>query len=145
MFSDQFAKLCLTLQSDYKSYMDKNLGPDLTEVQLHTLELILSLKQAKPSDLIAHLEISPAAISTLVDRMERNKLLLRKRDEQDRRIIWLQVTDKGKQEYERGSEVRRTFFRERLGALSEHNQKLLCFLMGKIVPDSDKDSGYQAN
>ncbi len=136
MFSDQFAKLWLSMQSDYQAYMERELAPDLTEVQLYTLELILSMVKAKPSDLIAHLEISPAAISTLVDRMEKNELLIRERDEHDRRIVWLQVTEKGRNAYERGIEIRRRYFASRLDALSEHNQKLLCYLMGKIAPDS---------
>lgn len=145
MIADQFSKLWLTMLSDYQAYMEKELAPNLTEVQLHTLERILSMERAKPSDLIAHLDISPAAISTLVDRMERNELLVRQRDEHDRRIVWLHVTDKGISEFERGLQIRREYFASRLDALSEHNQKLLVFLMGKIVPElSDDESVRQA-
>lgn len=138
MLSDKFAKLWLTMQHDYEAYMAEELEPDLTSVQLHTLELIQELEAAKSSDLIAHLEISPAAISTLVDRMEKNGLLVRQRDEFDRRIVWLQVTEKGKAAYERGMEIRRQYFAGRLQALSQHNQKLLCFLFAKITPDSEQ-------
>jgi len=134
MYSDQFSKLWLTIQSDYEAYMERELAPDLTEVQLHTLELILASDRAKPSDLIPHLDISPAAVSTLIDRMERNELVERERDEFDRRIVWLKVTDKGRRAFERGVEIRRNYFTARLNALSEHNQKLLCYLMGKISP-----------
>lgn len=143
MLSDKFAKLWLTMQHDYEAYMAAQLEPDLTIVQLNTLELILDMERAKSSDLIEHLEISPAAISTLVDRMEKNKLLVRERDEFDRRIVWLQVTKKGKAAYERGMEIRRQFFAGRLNALSKHNQKLLCFLFAKITPDSSEPSFEQ--
>lgn len=146
MVSEQFAKLWLTMQSDYKAYMEKELAPELTEVQLHTLERILSMEHAKPSDLIAHLEISPAAISTLVDRMEKNGLLVRQRDEHDRRIVWLQVTEKGKSETQRGIGIRRSYFATRLDSLSEHNQKLFVFLMGKIAPETTElESERKAN
>lgn len=137
MYSEQFAKLWLSVQSDYDAYMDKELAPNLTEVQLYTLELIHSMEKAKPSDLIAHLEISPAAISTLVDRMEKNELLMRKRDEQDRRIVWLHISQKGMREYERGIAIRQKYFTQLLDSLSEHNQKLLTFLMSKIAPDGE--------
>jgi len=139
MVSEQFAKLWLRMQSDYQAYMERELAPDLTEVQLHALERILSMERAKPSDLISHLNISPAAISTLVDRMEKNEILVRQRDEYDRRIVWLVVTEKGRSQYERGIEIRKKYFVSRLGALSEHNQKLLVFLMGKIVPERSEN------
>src|SRR5690606_13768625 len=113
-FSDQFAKLGFSRQRDNQAYRARELAPTRPEFQLDTLELILSMVKAKPSDLIAHLEISPAAISTLVDRMEKNELLIRERDEHDRRIVWLQVTEKGRNAYERGIEIRRRYFASRL-------------------------------
>ena len=47
MFSDQFAKLWLTMQHDYEAYMAAQLEPDLTIVQLNTLELILDMERGE--------------------------------------------------------------------------------------------------
>ena len=138
MYSDKFAKLWLDMNHDFQEHMAAELAPDLTVVQLHALELILSMEKAKPSDLIAHLEISPAAITTLMDRMEKNKLLIRQRDKNDRRIVWLQITPRGKNEYQRGTDIKHQYFERRLNELSRHNQQVLTYLFGKVAPKPEE-------
>ncbi len=87
----------------------------------------------KPSDFIEHLETTPAAITTLLDRMERNELIVRERDERDRRIVWVTMTEKGMRECERGAQVRSEFLHGHLGRISQHNQQLLVYLLGKVA------------
>lgn len=131
---EAFAKLWYQFSKELKMYMEKELAP-LTESQLFVLEYLLTHKQEqmKASDLIQVLTITPAAVTTLLDRMEKNGLILRQRDQKDRRIVWIVVTDKGEKERERGKEVRKSFFASRLNRISEHNQKLLMFLIRKMV------------
>lgn len=132
MYSNEFAKLWFKLSKDLKSHMDVNLAPTLTEGQLNVLEFLLSHDQIKPSDLIQHLTTTPAAITTILDRMEKNELIVRERDERDRRIVWIQLTDKGKQEGRRGLEIREKFLETYLNRISSHNQQLLVYLLGKV-------------
>jgi DNA-binding MarR family transcriptional regulator len=87
----------------------------------------------KPSDLLQYLETTPAAITTLLDRMERGELIVRKRDESDRRIVWVTMTDKGAEEANRGIEIRSTYIQSALDRISSHNQQLLVYLLGKVT------------
>lgn len=134
MYSAEFAKLWSKLSKDWKAHMETKLAPGLTEGQLHVLELLLdSEDRKKPSDLIEVLETTPAAVTTLLDRMEKNELIERVRDEKDRRIVWVHVTDKGRAECVRGVRVREEFLNATLNRISAHNQKLLMYLLDKIA------------
>lgn len=135
MGAETLSKLWYQISRELKLHMEEQLGPSLTEGQLVVLEYLLNNKHAntKASDLIHILTTTPAAVTTLLDRMEKNELIKRRRDEKDRRIVWIIVTKKGEKEGERGMQIRHAFLQSRLDRISEHNQKLLLFLMGKIV------------
>lgn len=90
----------------------------------------------KPSDLIQHLSTTPAAITTILDRMERNELITRERDERDRRVVWIHVTEKGFAEAVRGSAIRKSIIEQSLDRISSHNQQLLVYLLGKVASSS---------
>lgn len=132
VYSKEFAKLWYKLSQDLKLHMDSRLAPTLTEGQFNVLEFLLSHDQVKPSDLIQHLATTPAAITTLLDRMEKNELITRERDNHDRRIVWLRLTEKGESEGRRGMNIREQFLDDYLGKISAHNQQLLIYLLGKV-------------
>jgi len=113
--------------------METQLAPTLTEGQLNVLEVLLAQDQMKPSDLLEHLNTTPAAVTTLLDRMEKNELIVRQRDEKDRRIVWIIPTEKGKAECARGVELRNEFIHSQLDRISSHNQQLLVYLLGKVA------------
>ncbi|BCG59826.1 MarR family winged helix-turn-helix transcriptional regulator [Paenibacillus sp. URB8-2] len=133
MNSFEFSKIWHKILKDYKVHMDTKLAPTLTDAQLTVLELVQERGAAKPSDLAPHLATSPAAVTMLLDRMERGGLIIRDRDAADRRIVWVSITDLGRRETARGLKVRSDFFAEVLDHISAHNQQLLLYLMGKLV------------
>ena len=132
MYSDEFGKIWLKLSKELKNQMEDGLAPTITEGQLNVLELLLIHDRMKPSDLIEYLSTTPAAVTTLLDRMEKAELIVRVRDEKDRRIVWIHVTDKGKAECERGRGIREQLLDSYLNRVSAHNQKLLIYLLGKV-------------
>ncbi|MBG9796147.1 transcriptional regulator [Paenibacillus dendritiformis] len=133
MHATEFAKLWSKLSKDYKGVMDEALAPSLTESQLVVLELVAEYGKVKPSDLLPHLATTPAAITTLLDRMEKNALIMRERDSSDRRIVWIQATPFGEQEMRRGIEIREAYWNDTLHRISTHNQQLLILLLGKLA------------
>ncbi|WNS46835.1 MarR family transcriptional regulator [Paenibacillus sp. MMS20-IR301] len=133
MHSTEFSKIWHKILKDYKSHMDSKLAPTLTDAQLTVLELLQERDAMKPSDLAPHLATSPAAVTMLLDRMEKHSLINRARDASDRRIVWVSITDTGKRETSRGLQIRSDFFAEALDPISSHNQQLLLYLMGKMV------------
>jgi len=140
MYANEFAKLWSKLSKDYKSMMDEALAPSLTESQLIVLERIAEYERVKPSDLLQHLETTPAAVTTLLDRMEKNALIVRERDQLDRRIVWVSLTRFGNQELSRGIEIRDSYWNETLNRISAHNQQLLILLLSKLANTKSSSS-----
>lgn len=133
MHADSFARLLDVLMKEYQSHMEQHLAPTLTTAQFTVLELLVEQGSLKPSDLLPFLTTTPAAVTMLLDRMERSELIRRERDEADRRIVWIYITESGIEEVQRGTEIRRAYLNEILDHLSTHNQQLLIYLMGKIT------------
>lgn len=111
MHSTEFSKIWHKILKDYKLHMDSKLAPTLTDAQLTVLELLQERDAMKPSDLAPHLATSPAAVTMLLDRMEKHNLIVRERDAADRRIVWVSITETGQQETLRGLKVRSDFCR----------------------------------
>ena len=132
MVSEDFTRVWTKLSREWKINLEQSLAP-LTEGQLNVLELLLDSDPMKPSDLIQHLSTTPAAITTLLDRMEKNGLIGRTRDVDDRRIVWITVSDKGRAEAERGRSIRSEMIEHSLDRISVHNQQLLVYLLGKVA------------
>ena len=132
MHTAEFAKVWSRLAKDYKLHMENGLAPSLTEAQLTVLEVLEEHRRMKPSDFIPYMATSPAAVTMLLDRMEKNALIVRERDENDRRIVWVSISDKGRQEAERGIQVRNDYLSHVLNRISSHNQQLLVYLLGKV-------------
>lgn len=130
----EFGKIWNRIVKDYKLHMETELAPALTDAQLTVLELLQESSGMKPSDLTSHLATSAAAVTMLLDRMEKNGLIARERDEADRRIVRVRITELGERETERGLSIRHAFFSSALNHISSHNQQLLVYLMGKLVP-----------
>lgn len=132
MHTNEFAKVWSKLAKDYKLHMENGLAPALTEAQLTVLEVLEEQKRMKPSDFIPYLATSPAAVTMLLDRMEKNGLISRERDERDRRIVWVTISDRGREEVIRGTQVREDYLSHVLNRISSHNQQLLVYLLGKV-------------
>jgi len=131
--STEFARLWMKMTKDWKMHLEDALAPSLTEGQLNVLELMLKHQPMKPSELLTYLSTTPAAITTLLDRMERSGLVMRSRDDHDRRVVWVTVTELGEEEAKRGMALRDTYISEALDRISSHNQQLLVYLLGKVA------------
>ncbi|MFC5467690.1 MarR family winged helix-turn-helix transcriptional regulator [Cohnella suwonensis] len=129
----EFVKSWTKLTKDWNARMEAELAPQLTAGQLEVLELLQAYEPMKPSDLLPHLETTPAAITTLLDRMERAGLVERNRDEGDRRIVWVTMTQLGRSEVERGVSVRSAIVNMSLEQISSHNRQLLVYLISKVA------------
>jgi MarR family transcriptional regulator, organic hydroperoxide resistance regulator len=79
--------------------------PDLDEwrkltvpmAQLKALFLIVNGQEVNSRTLAENLEVTPGNVTGIVDRLAEQDLVVRKPDPQDRRVIWLEATPKGKE------------------------------------------------
>lgn len=68
---------------------------DITPPQFNALQFLVYEGEMTVSELSAKLYLAPSTITDLVDRMEKNDLVRRIRDTKDRRVVKLQVNEKG--------------------------------------------------
>lgn len=66
---------------------------ELTGPQLFILRELFLNEPRKLSDLAKSVGLSNSTVSGIADRLERNGLIERQRDEQDRRIVWIRTTN----------------------------------------------------
>lgn len=131
---EQFIDVWGRLKKGWEQQLEERLAPELTVSQLEVLDVLHSVGEPiKPSQLGVRLDISPAATTTLLDRMERGNLIERRRDEVDKRFVWVYVTAHGDEQRERGRALRNDCYNGALDRISKHNQQVLVFLLNKII------------
>jgi len=77
----------------HSKQLNKQFG--LTGPQLLVIKKIVELKGPMAKMVAEAVNLSPATVTTIIDRLEVNKLVQRKRSDYDKRRVELFVTDKG--------------------------------------------------
>ncbi len=103
----------------------QNLGPqlikrahlELTPGQVFMLHLIQQEGQCSQSKLAEHMEVSPSAITIMLDRLENHGYVERKRDSNDRRVVMSELTSTGTETLLRVMRVRQRLVQHCLSKL----------------------------
>lgn len=75
---------------------DKALsGSGITPHQAVVLQFISEQKTCAHGDIAYHLDVTPAVVTGLVDRLVRRELVERKGSKEDRRVVFVKVTPAG--------------------------------------------------
>lgn len=67
----------------------------LTGPQLWAIKTIYENSPVKVSDLAGRLYLHPATVIGIIDRLEKQDFVKRRRSKDDRRVVWIELTDKG--------------------------------------------------
>lgn len=78
-----------------QSMVSEQLQSDLTHEQYIVFNTLKNLGTATPSDLATRCNVNRSAITAMIDRLVAKGLVKRLRDENDRRVVLLESTDKG--------------------------------------------------
>lgn len=114
---------------------------DLTPPQLWALQNIENAKSLKVSPLAACLGLSMGATSTLVDRLVSRDLVTRTPDPDDRRAVFVAITEKGAQAVGMVRNSRRALFSEVLGELTQAQRQALLDGMELMVKATERIAG----
>jgi len=106
---------------------------DISMAQLKTIVLLIHTGGLTARDLAERLDVSPSAVTLLVDRMVGQQLARRERDPEDRRRVWIRPAPKSRALHEAlnrtsRSVVRKVFLglpRQQRGAAAEALRALL--------------------
>ncbi|MGD6815873.1 MarR family winged helix-turn-helix transcriptional regulator [Metabacillus sp. 84] len=93
----------------------------------------------KASDLSKKLDVSASHISSMSDSLVEKELVVRSRDETDRRIIKLTLTSKGEKTWLELEKKKTDYLFDRFESLEEKELETLVFLFKKLdLPDGNK-------
>ncbi|CAG9297694.1 MarR family transcriptional regulator [Celerinatantimonas diazotrophica] len=114
--------------------LNEHLVPlDLTAQQFKVMLLVYREKTQLCKDLSQALCIDAGATSRICDRLEKKGLLVRERDEQDRRRVQLKMTDEGVNLCQKSPQLIINALNEFTQGLSEDEITMLMELMTKLL------------
>lgn len=92
---------------------------ELTVPQIFLLRTLVFKGSVSISELAEHLNLANSTVSGIVDRLERDGFVVRVRDKDDRRIVYVQLTEQAERFKEQVPQFSRKFLRELLQGVDE--------------------------
>lgn len=105
----------------------------LTTSQLLVLEAAVKLEKPSPGNIAKEVQLSQATVTNLIDRLERNALILRHKSTADKRVVEVRLTDKGKQVFELAPEPLQAGFLREYRKLERWEQYQLVSSMQRVA------------
>lgn len=126
--------------NDHSKLVERETG--LTGSQLWAIKVIAEAQSIKPSELARRMYLHPATVVGLIDRLVKRELVLRARSEEDRRVVEIYLSEKGRQLLLSAPEVPQGLLikgleglsPERLSMVAEGAEELVRILGAEGVP-----------
>ena len=100
--------------------------------QMVALDYVSKKSHVKMTELAGMLHIKTSSATVLVDRLIRQGMLGRSRDEKDRRLVWVRVTPKGKKVLSQIMEQKRKSIRRIFSVLTEEERSRYLSMLLKV-------------
>jgi DNA-binding MarR family transcriptional regulator len=131
---DQIVEAILYLYTESRR-LTKELARsvDLTGPQLTVLKMLEGVGDLSLSELSERIRAQNSTVTGIIDRMERENLVVRARSSEDKRVVYIKLTDKGAR-IARGIAVEpMVVLRDALSALSAGEMRDLLKILTKIA------------
>ncbi|MFJ5712971.1 MarR family winged helix-turn-helix transcriptional regulator [Neobacillus sp. NPDC093127] len=92
---DRYVTVSFQVHKKAESLIKGKIGDDLTNDQHYILRYISQSEECTSSELADAFEVNKSAITAIINRMADKGLIKRTRDENDRRVVYLTLTDEG--------------------------------------------------
>lgn len=103
------------------------LGADFTPSQIRTLLTFREDKEYSMSELGRNIQVKSSTITDIIDRLENEGIAERFRDNGDRRMVKVRLTDKGKKVRREFSQERRKEMEALFSRLNDEDKKALLY------------------
>lgn len=104
----------------------------LTTSQFIILQIVARHGQVLPSTVARVARLTQATVTSLVDKLERAGLVSRRRDTEDRRRIWVEVTPKGRSALADSPDLLHDRFRQGFRALLDWEQAMIVAALERV-------------
>lgn len=92
---DRYVTVSFQVHKKAESLIKGQIGDDLTNDQHYVLRYISKSEECTSSELADAFEVNKSAITAIINRMADKGLIKRTRDENDRRVVYLTLTEEG--------------------------------------------------
>ncbi|ESU31372.1 hypothetical protein G3A_17010 [Bacillus sp. 17376] len=92
---DHYIHVSFSVNKIAEGLIKGEIGSDLTNDQHYTLRYINKVRTCTSSELAEVFDVKKSAITAIITRLWEKGLILRTRDENDRRLVYLSLTEKG--------------------------------------------------
>nr|WP_275695562.1 MarR family transcriptional regulator [Fredinandcohnia sp. SECRCQ15] len=94
---DRYLAVSFSVEKKAEALVKEQIGNDLTSDQYYTLRYINNMESCTSTELAEVFDVKKSAITAIITRMWEKGLIQRTRDENDRRVVYLSLTVKGKE------------------------------------------------
>ena len=110
--------------------------------QANLLFLILQNDGASQRDLAEQLDVRPSSMTEMLNRLEKNNLIMKKQDDKDQRVMHIYLTEEGKKIVGEISQSKDSIAKSIFGVLTEEEQEQLLNITRKLSAslEADEDS-----
>lgn len=105
---------------------------DITGPQFNALQHLIKEGNLTVGELSKKMALSYSTITDLIDRMEKNNLVMRIKDEKDRRMVRIKVLDKGFEILQKVLNKRIEYLANKLKSFTEDEKELLVKSLEKL-------------
>ena len=106
---------------------------NLTNKQLHCLELIHAMENPTLSELTNKLSITKASTSVMIDRLESRGFITKVKSDSDRRSAHVHLTKKGDKAAHLHTDVHKQFAKLLTADLTQSEREILIVLLNKAI------------
>ncbi len=124
----QINQSIFSLRNFYESRLRKEVHghrPDLTAAEIGLLMVVGQFGKVTSKKLSQMMDITPATVSQYVRKLRNRELFYQVQDNNDRRLWWLSLTDKGQCMYEDAVEGAVRYTKEMLTILPREDRQIL--------------------
>lgn len=105
----------------------------LTPSQLIVLQFLAHRDESTPSEIAKHISLTQATVTSLIDKLEAQRLVTRRRDDKDRRRIIIKISRRGRNALETSPDALQQRFQKRFGALANWEQASIVASLERIA------------
>lgn len=98
---------------------------DLSITEIHTIAAIGMYKPRTMSEVAADLSITVGTLTTAINNLVKKEYVQRKRTEEDRRVVLIELTKKGKLAYRIHDKFHSDMVKDTIDGLTEEEEKIL--------------------
>jgi DNA-binding MarR family transcriptional regulator len=121
------------ISSYFQSLLTANCGEELSLQELKVVDFVGQRQSVIMREAAEYMKVAVSTMTGIVDKLENKDLVRRERNDEDRRIVRLFLTNKGKRLYQTYAENYLQLSRRMLQSLSEDEQRVYLDLTGKIA------------